>query len=511
VVCRSTVRGLRRYGFAIGVCALLVYAFPYYPAIRSANELPRVYLVQAIVEHGTITLDHVPKPLHTVDMSPSGGHVYSNKAPGSSFLAIPGYLGLEAVKAVTGGEPTLGEVMWICRITTGVIPTLAFLLLLWRFLGRFAPDVAVRRQAVIAYALGSMAMTYSILFIAHQLSAVCIASAWILAYEVAARDRDVRWMAVAGFLAGAAPLCDYQAAFAALPVAALLAVRLWPRPDRWRAFGLAIAGAAIPIAALLLYHDAAFGSPFRTGYDASTTFAHHHQQGFLGLTGPRWDAFVGSTVAPDNGLLVFSPWLLLAIPGTVLMWRRGGAAKDVAIVGAAVALIYVAFISSIEMWRGGWQMGPRYITVMLPFVIPAVAVALAEADRRGALWRGAALGLVGVGVVVYALAAIEFPHFPERFPNPIYEVTFRLITDGLAAPNLGNAIGLPPTASLLPYLAILVAVVAVAWVPARDRLVSAAIAIGVTIAIVAAYAAFPRGGADDDIAYRNHVAGAMKR
>jgi hypothetical protein len=241
------------------------------------------------------------------------------------------------------------------------------------------------------------------------------------------------------------------------------------------------------------------------------TFAHHHQQGFLGLTGPSWNAFVGSTVAPDNGLLIFSPWLLLALPGTILLWRRGGAARDVAIVGAAVAVVYIAFISSIEMWRGGWQMGPRYITVMLPFVIPAVAVALAEADRRGTIWRGVALGLVGVGVVVYAVAAIEFPHFPERFPNPIYEVTFRLIGDGLAAPNLGRVVGLPALASVVAYLVLLAGVVAVAWAPTRARIASAVIAVVVTAAIVAAYSRFPRGDINDDNAYRQNVAGAMVR
>src|SRR5205814_5229147 len=128
-----------------------------------------------------------------------------------------------ATHAVAGRTPTLGEVLWTCRVWTGVIPTLLFLWLLWGFLAPFAPDPAARRGALAIYGLGSMALTYSVLFISHQLAAVCVGAAWIVAVRVAERDAADRlgdgWMLAAGFLAGAAPLVDYQAAFAAVPVA----------------------------------------------------------------------------------------------------------------------------------------------------------------------------------------------------------------------------------------------------------------------------------------------------
>src|SRR5205085_8202720 len=119
--------------------------------------------------------------------------------------------------------------------------------------------------------------------------------------------------------------------------------------------------------------------PLRTGYDASTTFAVHHQQGFLGMDQLRWEAFVGSLVKPDNGLVVLAPWLLLAVPGIALLGRR----KDWATMGVVIAVIviYVAFISAINFWRGGWCVGPRYITALLPFLVPAVVVTLAELQR----------------------------------------------------------------------------------------------------------------------------------
>ena len=422
-----------------------------------------------------------------------------------TYLALRG-----ATHAVAGREPTLGEMLWTFRVWTGVVPTLVLLWLLWGFLARFAPDPAARRATLAIYAIGSMALTYSVLFISHQLSAVCVAAAWIVAVRVAERELDERWMLAAGFLAGAAPLCDYQGLFAAVPVAVWVTVQLVRARRGWRPFALAAAGAAIPIATLLLYHRAAFGSPWRTGYNASQTFAHFHQRGFLGLDQFRWEAFTGSLVSPDNGLVLLCPALLLALPGWLLLVRRRQSGH--AAVSIAVAVVYVAFISCIAMWRGGWQMGPRYITAMLPFLLPAIAATLQAVAARPVL-RGLALGLGGVGIAIYTASIVEFPHWPEKFKNPIYEVTVRLIGDGLAAPNLGQALGLPGAWSLVPYAAVVVAVWGAAlWAGAdrRARATSAVIAVAVSAAVLLAYRGFPGGGRIADEAYLRTVRPAVQ-
>ncbi|HWU86997.1 MAG TPA: hypothetical protein VN253_06970, partial [Kofleriaceae bacterium] len=395
---------LGRNGWLIAIAAAYLYVFPYFPKIHSANELPRVYLVKAMVEDGTFAIDRgVARWGGTADVSPWGGHQYSNKAPGSSMLVVPAYAAVHAV----AGEPSLAATMWLCRVIAGVIPMLLFLPLLARFLARWAEPPVVR-LVLVAYALGSMAMTYSILYISHQLAAVCVGSAWVLALEHAEGKRRLRAMAAAGFLAGAGVLVEYQAAFALPPLAVhvIVALRGRPRREVMRALGAAAAAAAIPIAALLAYHAACFGDPLRTGYDASQTFAEFHQRGFLGITALRWEAFRGSTIAPDNGLVALAPWWLLALPGGVLLWRAGQ--RGVVMVCGSIAVIYLLFISSINFWRGGWSVGPRYITVMLPFLLPLVTAAVAAARRRWWL-LGAAAGTMVVGVAIYAAAAATFP------------------------------------------------------------------------------------------------------
>lgn len=501
---------LAQYGWLAAIAVAYLWVVPYFPRIQSANELPRVYLVQAIVHDGTFAIDRgVARWGGTADVSPHAGHVYSNKAPGSSLLAVPFYA---AVSAITG-EPSLGTSLWISRVFAGIVPSLAFLYLLWGFLARFAPDPAVRRLVVIAYALGSMAMTYTVLFYSHQLAAICIASAWILAVDVADGKRTLRAMAGAGFLAGAAPLVDYQAAFAGVPLLVYLVVRMWPRRrELGKALAIAAVAAAIPIGFLLWYHARCFGGPLRTGYDASETFAYLHKQGFLGISKLRSEAFWGSLFRADNGLFVLSPWLLLAIPGGIVLWRsrtRDASARLLVLTCASIALIYILFVTSIAMWRGGWGMGPRYITAMLPFMLPLVSVALVAARDRPLL-LGAMCGTVVSAVVIYSLGAATFPYWPDSLKNPLYEVTFRLLADNAVAPNVGSALGIGGIAGILPFLAATLGLAG--WAIQRAAgWRGLALACVVGGAIIGAFAVVPATGPHAEQAYVRTVFPAVTK
>jgi hypothetical protein len=482
-------RFLRRNGWSVAIVCAYLYLFPYFPAIQSANELPRIYLVQAMVDDHTFAIDRGVKTWGaTFDVSTANGHSYSNKAPGSSMLAVPFYAAMEFVV----GVPSLAATMWLCRMVTGVIPTLVLLWLLWGFLARFAPDPAVRRLVVVGYAFGSMALTYSILYYSHQLSAVCLASAWILAIDVAEGRRGLRAMVGIGALAGGAILTDYQAGFAALPVAIDVAVRMRAWKHRQWVGGLALAagGAALPVALLLYYHAVCFGSPLRTGYDLSTA-AHGHGEGLLGLSSPSWHHFIAATIAPV-GVFTLAPWLLLAIPGAVTLGRRD---RATAITCAAVGCVMLWFISSLR-FPGGWEVGPRYVVVMLPFFLPLVAAQL-QAWRDRALVLGAAAGMIVVGVAVYAVSAATFPYWIDYVANPLYELAFRMVGDGLFAPDI---VGIPGVAGVVPFAALVAGVMA--WAVVRAcRWRGLAICSAVGVAILLAYSLFPATGARSEHAY----------
>jgi hypothetical protein len=90
-----------------------------------------------------------------------------------------------------------------------------------------------------------------------------------------------------------------------------------------RGAGLAIAGAAPFVLALMAYHSHAFGGPFESGYKHLNDPGYQgwHLGGFLGIRFPDPSAFAGSFFSPLRGLFVLSPFLLIAPFGLRLLRR----------------------------------------------------------------------------------------------------------------------------------------------------------------------------------------------
>src|SRR5690349_7782521 len=85
--------------FFLLFAAVYLYAFPFFDQLRSANEMPRLLLTQEMVDCGVFYLDRrMSEFASTADLSRGpDGHLYANKAPGASFLAVPAYLVCKAL------------------------------------------------------------------------------------------------------------------------------------------------------------------------------------------------------------------------------------------------------------------------------------------------------------------------------------------------------------------------------------------------------------------------------
>jgi hypothetical protein len=488
-------RCLRRGWPAIAFAVVYLWAFPYFGAMKSANELPRVLLAEEIVRDGRLDLDARLDELASrfdIATTPDGRH-YSNKAPGVSLLAVPVHA---AHRALAGGAPSIAASTWAMRIFVVTLPCLLFLVVVWRVAGRFAADAPLaRRRALVAYGLGCMALPYGVLFFSHALAAAAAGASFAAAVALV-RDapRRPRLLALAcGACAGAAVLIDYQGLLAALAIGTYLLGRT-RGPRRWTTVGLALVAALVPLGALAAYHAAAFGAPWRTGYAFAADPAH--RQGVLGIVGPNRLAMWNATLSPSNGLLVLTPWVVLAVVGAVAIARdpaRRARLGAEAATCAVIAALYLLFIGSLvpSFGRAGWSVGPRYVGVALPFLAWLAAAGFAALERRR-LASIAASGLVVAAAIVHVVAATSFPHWPDSFANPLYEVSFRALGEGLAPRSLGGALGLDGPLGLLPiYLA---AAALLGWaiaVPGR-RAASALGGAAIGVALIGAMALLPR-------------------
>lgn len=92
--------------------------------------------------------------------------------------------------------------------------------------------------------------------------------------------------------------------------------------------------------------------------------------------GPSFsEAMAGNLISPNRGLFVFSPVLLLSFYGAYLKLRRKSfLSLDTALI--SIIVLHWIVISAFPHWWGGYSIGPRFFTDMIPyfvyFLIPVV-------------------------------------------------------------------------------------------------------------------------------------------
>jgi hypothetical protein len=493
------VRRVREHWVVFVVAVVLLWPFPFLERIRPPQELTRLYQIRAIVEDGTLQLNEMlARYGERYDLSEYEGRIYPNKAPGVSFLGVPVYW----VYANASSRPyeaiTEREGVWILEKVLLALPTLAMLVWMRRFVLRhFTRDRWAVDAALTTWAVGSVALAYSLVLFGHQLAALLLFGS-LMAY-VRGRDGPGAWVALGAFLSGLAVAVEYTVAPAVvvLGIYALLAgAGREPALRLKRALhraALGIAGAAGPIALLLGYHHTAFGSPWSTPYSYNLSQQRVSLAGAdaLGWLMPRLD-FLGGFLFGEQGLLTYSPWLLLAVLGMILLWRRP-AERGLARVLLAIAAVYLWFAAVWDPESWGWVVGPRHHTAWMPFLVGPVALSLAWLRARpapaGPRLAGAALGLCGFSMVMHALICLTWPYVPPDYDNPVFQLALPLLRDGYGVHNLGGFwLGAAGAWTLAPVgISIVAAIVALGalWpgdAPPRARLK----ALGTCLVVIAA-------------------------
>jgi hypothetical protein len=430
--------------------------------------------VRAIVEEHTLVIDDYAA--NTKDLAFFRGHVYCEKAPGLSLLAVPVYA---AIHPFARGERPRGRLIhlaaYLAILLTVSLPSAVAVALLFRIAVCLGASEAAGAALAVAYGLATLAFPYATLFYAHQLVAALVVAAFALILEGRSRPggaSPVR-LAGAGLCLGAAIASEYPAALlvAAVGLYAIAVTRPFSR-----VFWIA-AGAAAPLAILAAYHTAAFGGPLTVAYAGS---ADPNRQGglWLGITLPQPAILVKVLFSRERGLLHHTPWLALFVPGLFGLVRARRTRLEGLACLAAIAL-GLLFNSSLtrtpDDWRGGAGVGTRVLIPWIPFFAIAVAGLVLpewEAWTRRRLLRTiavaafAALVALSAGRMLLATAIrpevnkIDDPfadyYLPQWQADKVAVNTFPFHygnADPKYAWNAGEKMGLEGRASLLPLAA----------------------------------------------------------
>jgi hypothetical protein len=460
----------------VGLTYLTV--FPYYQQINNPNENARIWMVRAIVDFHELSINRACQQLGYVnDKVIVNGRLYSGKAPGTSFVGVPIYAAQRTV-ARWLGITTLSQrsVTLALRLFGVGLPLVIFLFFFARYVERLTGSAAARDLLVVGLGLGTMLYPYGVIFVGHALAAaLAFAGFMIVSLEPVSAPRRNR-LGWAGALVGLSVLFEYQVAIAAVIVAAYTVAR-----HRREAFFFLLG--TVPAALLFgAYHAVVFGRPWEL------PFGHIENPNWAGLPKqvgfPGLHAIGGVLFSIDMGLFVFSPFLLLGVLGAIALVARGERLEGAAILAVTAGM--VCFLASLPNWHAGWCVGPRYIAVVAPFLSAGVAYAWRRARRLFVL-SALTAGLVIPSVLLNVVSGAVYPHYPEAFDNPVFDLTLPLLTDGYLPYSAGWLVGLPGLLSLSP-LAALTLTAMVPGVAGRDpRLERRLLHAGLAVIMAAAF------------------------
>jgi hypothetical protein len=439
-----------------GLIAFLYLATsPYHAGLNNPNEMVRVYMSKAMVEHDTLVIDQVVREWGGVDdKAIRDGKLYSSKAPLQSLLGAPAYAIAKPLLGFLGAPVHKRTLTTVLRIFTAALPGIIFAFVLLRYARRRALELGAPRSLGtgigLALAFGTMLYPYAITFTGHIWAAITAGGCYF-AIVVLSRERELsaRWRifaALAGFLGGAAPFAEYPAALIALP--ALIAALTLPQSWRARAelAGLFAIGGAAPFLLGLWSHAELWGSPFKTGYAflENRSYNELHGQGFFGVSWPSAMAFQGSLFSPQTGLFFYSPILLVGLAALVSrLFRKEEDPHKILIprhlaVAAVIGFILsVLFISGHRGWRGGWTVGPRYIIGVAP-LLGLWAIEAMRAPRM----RSFVAGFGAVSILTTGLASALYPHLSDVYVNPLKTFLVPAYARGEISYGLAHLIGL---------------------------------------------------------------------
>jgi len=231
------------------------------------------------------------------------------------------------------------------KISASVLASIASVLMylvLRRDCGRWSLPLAM----VFAFGTNTWMISSQALW-QHGTGELLVALALLLVVATASRTRIVLLGAVCVFMAANRPPD-------ALIAGAIILFTVWSR--RRSALWL-LAGAAVPLAALLYYN---------------LDFIGHVAGGYALVRAPnffqlRWSGLAGLLVSPARGLLVFSPFLVF-IPVGLIQRLRAPSSRGLAVaLSFAVAAQFLLY--SQADWRAGVSWGPRWLTDVLPILV----------------------------------------------------------------------------------------------------------------------------------------------
>lgn len=481
----------------------LLWFIPFYESLPGSsnsldapNEKTRVLHMMSIGLYGELHLNRARDKWHCriTDLSgrprrKSDGPnapallLYPGKTPGMALTLGPLY-GLYR-RYLARGKPTLFEATYFARLVGTIIPTWLGTLLFYLMLVAWCRVRYVIWTGTLVFLLGTMMYPYALTVSSHSLANVMLLAAFA-ALIWCPRSIWKRFVAslLGGFCLGLSMGAEYSAVFTGL---FLGFVGLWREPPaptryagqplpqgwrrallwltkRWHLLVMLIAS-CVPVGAVLWFHKQAFGAYGKTPYGhlMNPEFRKANAQGFMGFTfPPKLDILASSFFSPTYGMFFWSPFLLFAFVGMVYLWRKHEHLRFLVLCLLGLFLWW-SFYHTVQFNpRGGWSVGPRYISNLVPFLMLMAVWGADQLVLRYGLRATPWVALTAAWSILFMTPiSAYFPHIPNHSTKPHAEILATMLRDGLTPTNL---FGISPGwATLIFFVALAGLLFTIVW------------------------------------------------
>ncbi|NTU46195.1 glycosyltransferase family 39 protein [Candidatus Roizmanbacteria bacterium] len=363
------------------------------------------------------------------------GKFFSYFPPGISFLIMPLYL----------FGSTLNLNLLLAYATIPLISVLSLIMLYLIASQIFRFPLWVSLASVMIYAFATTSWSYAITIYQHSATTFLLLLMYYAVWKYTqAQKMRVVWALVVGFSYGVSFFFDYPNAFLLLPIMIYFLIST----VRYTAFrskitvGLSptiiLTGASVAIMMII------FGSYNYKTYGNWKTLANHlpryeitnlekiKQYEKQKVTARLGGVFLEErlpnglyelTVAPDKGLFLFSPILLLAIIGIIMSSKKMKLDRFILLCIIFTNLLLYASFS--DPW-GGWAYGPRYLIPSMAILSLFVGVYLSSIRLQG-IAKIATLILFIVSSSIALLGALTTNATPPQIEAAYFKIKYGIL------------------------------------------------------------------------------------
>lgn len=359
------------------------------------------------VHHGTFTLEHLHGPgLQGPFFLHVGNHLVSNRMPGVILMAVP----FQALFRVGGGTASSALT---ASVLTAIVVSAAAMANLAVVLRRLVPPrAAVLAALVLAFGSGIWTVAAGELW-AHGPDIL-----W-LSIVLVGLSSSRWWLAASGFVP--AILTRPHLSVAAMAIAIALGVFL----RKWRPTLVLGASAPLGVGSVLLWNAHFFAhANVQGGYAYAmnnVTATGSGSSGHLGVV--SWYAvnFAGAFVSPMRGVILFSPFVLIAVAAGCSGWRSSPAWARAALLGGVAYELVQLKVNSFTGQQGFYS--NRLMIELLFLAAPLCAIGIVRRCQTSATFRVATITSAGLAITIHSLGALMRTPWTPRYSLPGHEIS----------------------------------------------------------------------------------------